>query len=88
MNDQIGTHQAGRLLGLSHGYIMRLARTGKIVAHKQDGVWFLSRLSVLEYKERQEQQRRLPKPLITGAAEVVENRETHRQDSASPHDSD
>jgi hypothetical protein len=80
MNDEIGTHQAGRLLKLSQGYIMRLARSGKIVAHKQDGVWLLSRLSILEYKEWQEQQRTSPKHLITGAAEVIEDRESDSQD--------
>ena len=51
-DDLIGTSEAGRLLGLSQGYVVRLARFGKIEAHKQDGVWLLSRYSVLQYKER------------------------------------
>jgi len=53
MNDLIGTSEAGRLLELPQGYIMRLARSGKIEARKLEGIWFLSRLSVLQYKEGQ-----------------------------------
>ena len=60
-DDLIGTSEAGRFLEVSQGYVMRLARKGKIVAHKQDGVWLLRRLSVLEYKEWQEKHSKPPK---------------------------
>ena len=52
MNDEIGTHQAGQLLAPLQEYGMGLAKCGKIEAHKQTGVWLLSRYSVLQYKER------------------------------------
>ena len=67
MDDLIGTSEAGRLLGLSQGYIMRLARLAKIEAYKQDGFWLLRRQFVLEYKEWQEKQKWPPKPLTPKA---------------------
>lgn len=57
MNEWLSTRDAAKLTGYVVEYIRQLAREGKIVSKKYGQAVVVSRDSLLEYKEKQEEER-------------------------------
>jgi hypothetical protein len=57
MNDNITVREGAQMTGYSTEYIRALCRTGKIKSGKFGTILMIDKMSLLEYKQRQEARR-------------------------------